>query len=160
MMKNFMITLAFCLCTATLFAQQNANVTAAKSAFNGSQISYIHNKSGDNLHRKSAGELMDSIRNSPRWKNESAAFIVEFHNSAAWKKSQESSGQTLKILGDHPGPKEYGIWREVISTINAELENSQAYKIYQAKSKDFNNRVDQETMRQLYKDDPRYKKAF
>lgn len=160
MMKNIMITLALCLCTATLFAQAKANTTTTQRVYTGSEARYSYNGSADDLRRKNAGYIMDSIRNSPKWRSESAAFIEEFHNSAAWKKSQESSGQTLKILGDHPGPKEYAIWREAISTINAELENSQAYKIYQAKSKDFNNRVDQETMRQLHKDDPRYKTAF
>jgi hypothetical protein len=159
MMRNFMITLALCLCTATLFAQQNANVTAAKSAVNGSQISYIYNKSGDNLHRKSAGELMDSIRNSPKWKAEIARISAEFYNSAAWKKSKEDAARALPLWDTHSttGNK---AWQDAVGKSNAELENSEAYKIYQAKIKDFNSRWDQETMKQLHKDDPRYKTAF
>jgi hypothetical protein len=160
MMRNITITLALCLCAGTLFAQTKANTTTTQRAFTGSETRYSYNSSADDLRRKNAAYIMDSIRNSPKWRSESAAFIAEFHNSAAWKKSQERSGQTLKILGDHPGPKEYGIWREAISSINAELEDSQAYKIYHAKSKDFNNRVDREVMKQLHKDDPRYKTAF
>jgi hypothetical protein len=160
MMKNFMITLALCLCTATLFAQQNANVTAAKGAFNGRQItSYNYNNSGDDMHRKSAGELMDSIRNSPKWKKEIAGISAEFYNSAAWKKSKEDAARALPLWDTHSttGNK---AWQDAVGQSNAELESSEACKTYQAKIKDFNKRLEQETMRQLYKDDPRYKTAF
>lgn len=160
MMKKFMIALALCLCTGILFAQTNAGATNSQSVFNGRVTGYNYSNRTDDLRRKNAGHMIDSIRNSPDWKSEQDAFIAEFHNSAAWKKRQDASAGTLKILGDHPGPKEYGIWREVLERINSELQSSEAYKIYQEKSKDFNKRLDRETFKQLYKDDPRYKTAF
>jgi hypothetical protein len=150
-MKNVMITLALCLCAGTLFAQQNAN----SGVFNSRQVTgYNYNKSKDNLHRKSAGELMDSIRNSPKWKAEREAFSAEFYNSAAWKKSKEDAARALPLWDTHSttGNK---AWQDAVGQSNAELESSEAYKTYQAKIKDFNRRLDQETMRQLYKDGPR-----
>lgn len=159
MIKNIMITLALCLCTATLFAQAKANTTATQRVYTGRETSYSYNSSADDLHRKSARELMDSIRNSPKWKAEREVFDADFYNSGAWKKKKDESARALPLWDTHSttGNK---AWQDAVGKIDAEFENSEAYKTYQAKSKDFNRRLDQETMRQLHKDDPRYKAAF
>ncbi len=154
MMKNIMITLALCLCTATLFAQTKANSTVTPSAYTGSEARYSYNGSADDLRRKRAAEIRDVLWNSPEWKNEREAYTAEYHNTDTWKKHYASSVESLKILGDHPGPKEYAIWREVVSRDNAEMENSEAYKIYDAKLKDFNKRLNQEQMRRLAEEYP------
>lgn len=158
MMKNFMLTLAFCLCTATLFAQKNAE-EKDRASYKRQAAGYDYSKSSDDQRRKSGGQIMDSIRNSSQWKAESGAFIAELYNSAAWKKSKEESARALPLWDEHSttGNK---AWQDAVGKSNAELENSEAYKIYQAKVKDFNRRLDQEIMKQLYKDDPRYRTAF
>jgi hypothetical protein len=159
MMKNFMITLAFCLCAGTLFAQVNTRSAGSQPVFNGRVTGYNYNGSADNPREKSARELMDSIRNSPKWKAEREAINAEFYNSAAWKKSKEEAARALPLWDTHSttGNK---AWQDAVGQSNAELESSEAYKIYQAKSKDFNKRLDRELMKQVYKDDPRYKIAF
>ena len=159
MIRNILVAPAFCLCAAPLFAQQNADTTGTRNAFNGRTTKYSYNGSADDLHRKRAGKLMDSIRNTPEWRAESEGFSADFYNSAAWKKSKEESSKALPLWDTHSttGNK---AWQEAVGLSNAELENSEAYKIYQPKRKDFNKRLDRETMKQLYKDDPRYKTAF
>jgi len=85
MMKNVMMALAFCLCTATLFAQQNVNAADAQGISTSRNTQYTYNRTRDDKPRRSPGELMDSIRNSPNWNAEREAFSAEFYNSAAWK---------------------------------------------------------------------------
>lgn len=159
MMKNFMITLALCLCAGTLFAQVNAKPTSSQLVFNGRVTGYNYNGSANDPHKKSGGELMDSIRNSPKWKAEREAINAEFYNSAASKTHKEEISRSLPLWDTHSitGNK---AWQDAVGQSNAELESSEAYKIYQAKSKDFNKRLERELMKQVYKDDPRYKTAF
>ena len=156
MMKNVMMTLAFCLCTATLFAQQIANTADAQGISTSRKTQYSYSRTRDDKPRRSAGELIDSIRNSPNWKAEREAFSAAFYNSAAWKKSKEESSRSLPLWDEHSttGNK---AWQDAVGKSNAELENSDAYKTYQAKVKDFNRRIDQELIKQLSKTDPRYK---
>ncbi|MEO6520559.1 MAG: hypothetical protein ABIN91_02705 [Mucilaginibacter sp.] len=156
MIRNIKITLVLCLCVGSLFAQRNNN-TVTPVPYNSQLTGYNYNGSIDDLRRKRSGELREEIRNLPEWKSEFETYQREFHNSSAWKKSYASSAESLKILGDHPGPKEYGIWREVVSKNHAELESSEAYKIYDAKLKNFNKRLDQEYRRRLAEEylDPR-----
>lgn len=158
-MKNVMMTLAFCLCTATLFAQQNATTAGAQGIFNNRVTPYSYNGKVNDQRKINARELADSIRNSPKWKAESGAFSTEFYNSAAWKKNKEESARSLPLWDEHSttGNK---AWHDAVSKSHAELENSEAYKIYQAKVKDFNRRLDQELMKQLYKNDRRCKTAL
>jgi|GEM_PF-3134072 len=159
MMKSFMMILAFCLYTATLFAQQKVNTLATQSVFKSQVNGYNYNGKADDPGRKNARELMDSIRNSPKWKAESEAIGAEFYNSAAWKKSKEESAKSLPLWDEHSttGNK---AWQDAVGKSHAELESSEAYKIYEAERKDFNKRLDIELIKQLHKNDPRYKTAF